>query len=332
MTTIVAVASKEAIVMGTDSLGTESRRLIGLPDIAKYYDDSTKVVTIDLEDLLSESQMVPYNQLPNVSKLFPVPSLPMGIMFTGITSIGDRTIGGIIAELDGELRSIASGDYTVDDVATLILAHVRQRYEDEFELEPSPEWYDGPALRLLIGGYDSGESYQSNLLRIDVQDNRVIPVFSSGGHFGVALDGQIDWIQRILFGTDVATDEQFEQRTRDLLGRYYSYIQKAVDVAGVDFTVPAADTFGSDLELFNQWSPSGLEIGWADLSVQNAIECVDFLVDTVIKSQAVSSQLPTVGGDIHIAVIRKEDGFRFVSREEWKHRGHSTEIPRSDAQ
>ena len=54
-----------------------------------------------------------------------------------------------------------------------------------------------------------------------------------------------------------------------------------------------------------------------------AIGCVDFFVDIMIKSQNFSSRLPTVGGEVHIALIIKNDGFRFISREEYEHEGYA---------
>ena len=44
----------------------------------------------------------------------------------------------------------------------------------------------------------------------------------------------------------------------------------------------------------------------------------------MIKSQQFSSMLPVVGGDVHISLITKEDGFRFISREEYEHEGYRT--------
>ena len=81
-----------------------------------------------------------------------------------------------------------------------------------------------------------------------------------------------------------------------------------------------------NLICFTGWDIRGLDANFGDFSEQNAIDCVDFFIEIMIRAQAVSSQLPTVGGDVHIAVIR-EDGFRFVSRQEWTHGDHSIEIP-----
>ena len=63
-----------------------------------------------------------------------------------------------------------------------------------------------------------------------------------------------------------------------------------------------------------------------EFSEQNAIDCVDFFLRIMIESQSVSSRLPTVGGNVHIAVIRK-DGFHPVSKEVWRHGSYEVNIP-----
>lgn len=44
----------------------------------------------------------------------------------------------------------------------------------------------------------------------------------------------------------------------------------------------------------------------------------------MIQAQDISSQLPTVGGDVHIAVIRR-DGYYPVTKEVWHHQGYEVE-------
>ena len=140
------------------------------------------------------------------------------------------------------------------------------------------------------------------------------------------MAGKKDWIQRIVFGTDEDNQVSLAQRVRDLLVDYHAKISAAVADAGIEFEVPHPHTWDDELNLFNGWNLHGLDANIADFSEQNAIDCVDFFIEIMIRAQAVSSQLPTVGGDVNIAVIRK-DGFRFVSRQEWRHRDHSIKIP-----
>lgn len=359
MTTLVALASKEALVMGTDSLGTVTKRLVDPRDLLEYFDEEDDFRMKLGEDgmplldsfftVFEQAQSVPYNQLGNVKKLFDLSPLPMGVMFTGTTSIGDRTIGRLIAEFkeynglfrttnDSSPRSNDSADaghgesnrqdsdgveqsnYKVQVVGDKLLRFLRGYYGSTY-----PEPLTQPELELIIGGYDR-LSHLPSVFRIDIRENTITEIFPDEPPFGVAFGGQMDWIQRIVFGTDVANQVRLAQRADDLLFEYYERVRAAAAAVGTDFEVPPPDSWGGELGLFTDWDIRGLDTNFGDFSEQNAIDCVDFFIEIMIRAQGVSSQLPTVGGDVHIAVIRK-DGFRFVSRQEWTHRDHSIQIP-----
>ena len=248
----------------------------------------------------------------------------MGVMFSGITSIGDRTIGKMISAFkERELASVPGteqSNYTVRSVCDRLREFLRQYYASIY-----PQAYMQPELELIIGGYGK-LGHLPSLYRIDVQEDTIDEVFSSESPFGVAFGGQKDWIQRIVFGTDVENQVCLAERTQALLFDYHRRISDAVANAGIPFEVPGPDSWGDELGLFTDWDLQGLDADFAEFSEQNAIDCVDFFIEIMIRAQAVSSRLPTVGGDIHIAVVRK-DGFQFVSREEWRHRDHSIKIP-----
>ena len=249
----------------------------------------------------------------------------MGVMFTGITSIGNRTIGKLISDFR-ETDSVFDTDaepsnYTVRSVGDRLLQYLRQPYASTY-----PQLHQRPELGLIIGGYDK-LSYPPSLYRIDILENTIDEVFSSDSPFGLAFGEQKDWIQRIVFGTDETNQVRLARKAHDLLVDYHQKVTDAVAKAGIGFEVPHPDSWGDELNLFNNWSLHGLEAAdIAEFSEQNAIDCVDFFIEIMIRAQAVSSQLPTVGGEINVAVIRK-DGFRFFSRQEWRHRDHSIDIP-----
>jgi len=334
VTTLVALASKDALVMGTDSLGTVTRRLLDMRDLLQFFDskDGFKIkvdgqgqpVIDNFFVLLEQAQAVPYNQLSNVSKLFDLSPLPIGVMFTGITSIGNRTIGKLVSEFketDPAFDTAADpSNYVVRVIGDRLLKALQQLYASTY-----PQKYDQPELELIIGGYDK-LSYLPSLYRISVPEDTIVEIFSSDSPFGLAFGGQTDWIQRIVFGTDENNQVRLAARAHHLLVDYHQKVSAAVADAGIAFKVPHPDSWSDELSLFNGWSLQGLDADIADFSEQNAIDCVDFFIEIMIRAQAVSSQLPTVGGDISVAVIRK-DGFRFVSRQEWRHRDHSIKIP-----
>lgn len=334
MTTLVALAAKDALVMGTDSLATITRLLVDPEDLLDYF-DSDNDFSLKVDDqgnpLLSrfsiireQAQAIPYNQLGNVLKLFDLSPHPMGVMFTGVTSIGNQTIGSLVSEFKRSESDSYEGaepsHCSVRAVGDRLLQVLRGRYESEY-----PRSFAGPELELILGGYDKHD-YLPQINRVNVRANTITEVLSRESPFGVVFGGQTEWIQRIVFGTDENNQIRLVQRSRDLLNDYWQRISVALNNAGIIFEVPPPDFWGDELNLFNNWILQGLEANIADFSEQNAIDCVDFFIEIMIRAQAVSSQMPTVGGDVNIAVIRK-DGFQFVSRQELRHGDHSITIP-----
>ena len=150
-----------------------------------------------------------------------------------------------------------------------------------------------------------------------------------GYDFGVMFGGQMKEIQRIVFGTDTHNKNRLSDRQGEMLFRYRDILQKWLDSKKVKLTLPSPLKYVKELHLFSdKWNIEGLNAPWGDFSVQNAIECVSWLVDIMCKSQQLSSALPTVGGEIHIGLITKSHGFKFVSRREYQH-GEFT-IPREE--
>ena len=328
MTTIIALASRHAVVMGADSLATENRDMVEPWRLLKYFEkengwklkrDATgEPILKSFYEIVEQEQSLPVNQSLHVNKLFQLGDFPIGVAFTGVTMLGDVSIGRILSEYsDGlrrELGELPGSVIEMEGLASALMNHIGDHYDRVFP----PGGIGGrPALELLVAGY-SQKGQLPTVMRLNVErrESRSAP------SPGVAFGGQMDWIQRIVLGTDNANRARLAQRTRELLFQYRQSMLRHVRPHGVtDLPEP-----GPELELFNNWSLNGLQADWGNFSEQNAINCVDFFLRIMIEAQDVSSGLPTVGGDIHIAVIRK-DGYHLVSKEVWRHGGHEVPIP-----
>jgi hypothetical protein len=329
MTTLIALASKHAVVVGADSLGTQTRNMLDPFQVAKYFnpEDDFRLrinsdggpALSDFSQLYKETEPVPYNQLLHMKKLFKLGKLPIAVMFTGISSIGTHTIRWLVSEFSKRNSKIVDEDYTVKGIATCFLRFLREYYEEEFQ-----QGFEQPGLELLLAGYDKNETWPA-IVRVDVQDNSVEVAFSAG-EFGIAFAGQVDWIQRIVFGTDVNNKIRLMLRTRTLMDMYRERLLQHLRSEGYNGTLPESTDFGDELGLFDDWNLDQLQASWEEFSEQNAINCVDFFLRIMIQAQDISLQLPTVGGDVHIAVIRK-DGYHQVTKEVWQHQGHEVVTP-----
>jgi len=325
MTTLVALSTRDALVMGCDSLGTVTRRLVDPFDLSDYFDDNLKVKTRpdgrslldDFSKIYDKAEYIPYDHMTHVDKLFSLyPPLEMGLMFAGQVAIGNRTIKNLIGEFkatDKVFKGRAT-NYTLKSVAMRLLKFMWGYYYKEF-----PDERRRPELELMLGGYDKQKRIPG-MIRIYVHKNEIS---DADYDFAIFFGGQTEGIQRLVFGTDRINKARLIGRSRSLLKRYHTLLSQELKKQGVKVRLKSPDKFGEELDLFHNWNLKGLDANVGAFSEQNAIECVDFLVDIMIRSHQFSSQMPSVGEPVQVAVIKKDVGFIFVSKREWRLGDHA---------
>jgi hypothetical protein len=339
MTTLVALATKDALVMGCDSLGSVPRWMLDpFTLLGEFFDPQTgfklkigkdgNPILKKFDDIYSKAVSIPYDHMTHVSKLFSLAPLEMGVMITGISSIGDRTIKSLISEFKRDKLTFPTltvpksrkkvPDYTVDDIAHQLLDFILSFYDSEYD----DSTYK-PELELMIGGYDKTKQVPA-IYRIYVNDKKIEKIFQEDSQFGIAFGGQMEEIQRIVFGTDGKNKHMLRIRVNNLLDKYRDWLQNYLKEKGISEELPRGDTYYDELSLFKNWNLTGFDANWGDFSNQNAIECVSWFVGIMIKSHEFSSRLPTVGGKTHLGLITKDKGFAFISKEEYVHEGHET--------
>ena len=174
----------------------------------------------------------------------------------------------------------------------------------------------------ILGGYDK-QSQLPKIFRITFPREEIIDELSEG-KFGIVFGGQMKEIQRIVFGTDRLNRNKIYSRHIQLLRQYREKINQYVKKFNQNIEVPELSMEDiKELDMFgNDWNLEGFDANWGDFSEQNAIECVDFFVNIMIKSQQFNIGMPTVGGEVHILLINKASGCQYVSKEEYYHQGH----------
>ena len=327
MTTLVALSTKDSLVMGCDSLGTVTNPSVNPWDLRDFFDDQFNLrigsdgnpLLIKFKQIYDKMEEIPYDQMTHVNKLCSLQPLPMGVMETGITSIADRTIRSLISEFkknDAAFRAPnRPRNFTVKSVAQRLLDSIYSLYNNEY---PGDRFR--PHLELIIGGYDK-QSQIPSIYRILVHENKLESTIKD---FGVVFGGEMREIGRIVFGTDSDNKYKMMKRSEELLTRYHGLLSEELKNQKVSFQLPKPESYKVQLYIFgDDWDLDGFESRFADFSEQNAIEFVDFFVDIMIKSQQFTVRLSVVGGEKHIAIITKIGGFRFVSEERLTHGTHS---------
>ena len=314
MTVLIAINTRDAIVMGSDSQGTVTRPYISPEDLSEFFDrdngQSLKVsadgqpVLDNWSKIACRTKNVPYKSYTYVDKMHSLKPLNMGIMSSGISAIGERSIKSLLGEFmtTAVFTELSLGDYTLKETSEHLLAFFRQRYLEEY-----PE--GGPDLDLMLCGYDNSR-YTAGVSRIHVHLGRMTePDYD----FCIFFGGITRELQRLLFGIDVEGKVKLMQRNRDLLTRYHELLTDQLRSAGVDAELKLPEEFGSELKLFHDWHLDSLQMNTANYSEQTALEAVEFLINVMIKTQRFSNQMPSTGGEPQIAIIRKHTGYEIVT-------------------
>ncbi|MCY4351698.1 MAG: hypothetical protein OXC45_01165 [Gemmatimonadetes bacterium] len=329
MTTLIAFSTKDVIVMGCDSLGTVSRTMVDPYELFQYFDEEGKLKRDDNgEPLLSNfwkqihPQNIPYSHLTHVDKLFELHE-NIGIMTSGIISIGNTTLKSIIQNFAQNFT--ADDSYTIPCITQQLVDEIQVYYKEEY-----PDNVPQPEIELLIGGWESNDS-PPKIYRVEFPSGDI--KLELDGHYGISFGGQFREIARLVHGTDVFNMRLIEDRYKLLLSRFVNELQEAN--LDQDIILPDLDNFSEKFHIFGlenpddtsnkqPWRLDGFNADFGDFSTQNAINCVYWLVELMVRVQEFGDSMPTVGGDIHVAMIDRKDGFRFISEEAYKLQGHIT--------
>ncbi len=317
MTVLIAVNTRDSIVLGADSQGTVTRPLVDPKDLSQFFElgnDKRLRTGADGRPLLDtwsciESQAVdlPYKIHYNVEKIFSLDPLKMGVMVSGMASIGDRTIKSLINEFKASMviSSLTLGDYTLNDVAASLLNFLCPFYA---EMYPSGE---GSDIELMLCGYEKNR-FTPGVLRVHVR-KKIIN--DPDYEFCIFFGGITREIQRLLFGVDSVNKFRLMKRSQQLLETYRNYLGQFLNQNNINIELPKPENYGGELSLFHNLALDSLQMNCATYPEQDAIECAEFLVNVMINSQRFSNQVPSTGGAVQLAIIRKQSGFRYLNQE-----------------
>lgn len=310
MTTTVSFATRDCVVIGCDSLATSTYPFIDPFElINNFFELSSskknkggislkknkdgEVVLKDVGELLSLSQQVPYNQQPNVTKIFYIKPAKVGVLFAGIAAIGEMSVKNIIDDfLDNEDTIKYLQDYTVYGVSERLSQFIRNLYNSAF-----PKDSYKPALEIIVSGY-SKRFNKPEICKVefDADKDGTITKSCERGKYKIVFGGQYDIIQRLVYGIDLTNFVKLRNHLDKILYSYKNHVESHLKSQNFDLKLP--DPFDieetKDLIETNFWD--GVDLSLPNFSEQAAIDFVEFLVEIMIKAQQFSNKLPTVGG------------------------------------
>jgi hypothetical protein len=326
MTTIVALAARDFIAVGADSLATMSAALVDPLQVSSTFFDQSGNLIVDAagKPILSHASQIwglaslrPVNQLPSITKVFSLDPHRAAVLFAGIARVGDVSTKNLVEQFKDSLPFKKGRSSSAEQLAEMLRDFVKNIYETEIA---NPELR--PAMEILLAGY-SANHRQPEIYRLlfgwdwsKKQFQAEVNPEVARGSYNVVFGGQYDVIQRVVNGIDVHSWLNLKTRCREVLEKYREKVQTDLANHGHPLTVISPDPNDPELDLFSKGfgGVTGIFADVSDLSEQAGIDFVRFLITTMIKAQEFSSSMPTVGGEIHLAVVTKSSGFQWVTK------------------
>jgi hypothetical protein len=332
MTTTISLATRDCIVLGCDSLATNISAFLDPTLLLDNFFEANGDLKHDAagNPILQKSaqlgvmvRQVPQDQLPNVTKLFQLKPLPIGLTFSGAAGVGEYSVKNLVDSFlsNAVFVALQKAAPTVQQVADAFYKFTLDIYNTAYAALADPF---KPTTEVLLSGY-SANSLLPEVFRLIISAKSEIKAEVTPGKYDIVFSGQYDVIQRVVRGVDFQSYLNLIDRSEKILKAYRDELQTFLTANKVTTPLPDPDLANPKLQLFADrfGGVNGLNASHASLSEQAAINFVEFLVDTMIKAQQFSGSIPTVGGDIHIGIITKANGFVWISKEEYTFRGHA---------
>ncbi|MGM0587896.1 MAG: hypothetical protein ACQETE_05760 [Bacteroidota bacterium] len=336
MTTTASFVTRDCVVMGCDSLATTSKPMLDPHVLLQHYFNIEKDGSLTLKkndegdrrlnniaNISSILEKIPYNQQSNVTKIYHLAPANIGVLFAGIASIGDMSIKNIMESFldDDDVKDyLKKSSYTISGTASRLMDFISNIYSKEFSGE---DYY--PSMEIIVSGY-SKQYHRAEVAKIIFGGSDKEPEIEQSckrGESEIVFGGQYDIIQRIVYGIDFDSYYTYRKHIDELFNRYHSLLERKLNEADIALSLPKLEEIEELNKLKKDRFWNGIGFSLANFSEQAAIDFIEFLIQVMIKSQQFSAKLPTVGGDIHMAIVTKSGGFRWLSKEEYKFQGNT---------
>lgn len=311
MTFIASVVARDGVAVIADSLVTSSRPVIELNDFMKFVSDKTNgedQIKIEVDELYTLFRSKDSHTKDYEEKLFQYDKYT-AITTAGNAIINEKRIREIIENKVSKNETNKkynnwSFDEKVRDFCTYIEHELKEHLRNEYRVGRTVfilTHFDKVNKKTIIYKVETNESKMDDLEKSDFQlVNK--PNLES---FKVVCDGQNRISENILYGG---------------IGNMVSIVNETVKKIKKDFGITdeqiSADYISKTTEEFVPLINEDIHITkLSELSLQQALDLASLLMKIEIDFQKYTTNIPTVGGVIKMAVINK-DGFKFVSGNE----------------
>lgn len=223
----------------------------------------------------------------NARKLFQISELPVGVLTYGAGNIGRRSIESFLVELSEDPSVSATGQFTVQEIATRLLDFIWGHHQGQYNQMPRELQ---PRIGFYIAGFSSGAHLGAEwefVLPTDEVPRQVRP----DTEFGASWRGVAAPFSRLFFGVDPRLPGLLQEEgvPGDVISKISAVCQR--------FVAPV---------IFD------------GMPVKDAIGFCTFILETTIGQATYEVGAPSCGGPLQIAVITRAEGFEWICKPDYK--------------
>lgn len=335
MTINVAFVTRDALVLGSDSIASTTKAVIEPWRYLEKGDDGTAIVDdqgrMTAKFSPGDYEWVVTDAWGGVTKMFELTKTRAKVAATtaGMAALNGRSMQSLAAQFFKD-KGGAPGIESVADTAEQFLAFIRAEYDRHYAGGETPEAFRGD-VEFLVGGYGQDDHFPA-LYRLNIKASTCAPQYIDGA-CGISWAGQADGVARLIFGYDHLLKFKAQKEAARTIDETYTQFSEAVAriVRELLDRLGAALPEGFNIELpakpkleFN-WQEFQLDIEMASLPLQDAVDLVSYLVNLQSGRAKFGRGVATVGGRTRIGVLTRNAEFRMINEPEILHR--STGFP-----
>lgn len=301
MTIAVACTLADGVVFGADSaitvkgnIGEAGEGEPREPQLLKVYNDAEKLFGLHTEE---------------------EDGLPVGIVAFGLASLGTRTLRSYVREFEISNPPDELAEKNLGDVASDLHEFFREYYEEiigsaleeqgqDIEEIPAPRL---PKLGLFLGGFSPDKSLPEAWeigIHFPVEHEQAVTRVREPGNFGSNWGGQFDGVRRFHKGYDP-----------ELINAFLDRILGTLDIDLEEGSEEAQQIEAVARETLSQFE---YQVPFVAMPLQEGIDYVKFLLEMMILQNRFVVGAPTCGGPIRLGVVRKYEGFEWVTEPEFE--------------
>jgi len=219
----------------------------------------------------------------HAQKIFNIADFPVGALTYGSGNIAKRSMESFVHEFSQSEKQTPSDKRTVKDIASRLLAFLREHYDPAFSSVPVPQ---RPAIGFYLAGYSPGQPLASEWEFVLPTAQAPVQVRPDDG-VGASWRGVGIPFSRVFFGVD--------PRAEQILAGL-GVNQKVLE----SFRIAVSQQLQS-------------KVVFDGMPLQDAIGFCKYIIDTTVGLATYEIGAASCGGPVNIAVISRK-GFDWVSR------------------